>query len=304
VSSASARGAARCLGLRRGEDLRIEFFIEHGDFALRRGHQQLGRHTDEDAVVAGGVIAERVAQFLGHETRIAGRGEQMVKAGQELIAGGNAGGEARADARAERDEFLAPQFIQQARIAGEYDAQQGLRVEARAGEQSQLAQAHGRHFLGLVDQNDGSAAGGAEMIEPARAQRLEPAPAVADAYGDGEDVAEFAIEVAQVALRMVDDADGQIRQARETLSEQAHDHAFATARLAVDQRKAALAQVRLLDTPAEVLDLRRHVERLGRRRLPVGRGRGSARSNRTSTGLIRFRPSATGRNIRGMPSAG
>ena len=46
------------------------------------------------------------------------------------------------------------------------------------------------------------------MVEPAGAQRLEAAPAVTHAQGDAEDVAELAVEVAEVALRMVDDADG------------------------------------------------------------------------------------------------
>ena len=102
------------------------------------------------------------------------------------------------------------------------------------------------------------------MIEPAGAQRLKSAPAVADADGDGEDIAEFAIKVAQVALRMVDDTDREVRQACEPLGEQAHDDAFSGPRLAMDQGEAPLAQVRLFDAPAEVLDLRRHIQRLGR----------------------------------------
>ena len=102
------------------------------------------------------------------------------------------------------------------------------------------------------------------MIEPAGAQRLKSAPAVADADGDAEDIAEFAIKIAQVALRMVDDADREVRQASEALGEQAHDDALARTGVAMDQGEAALAQVRLFDAPAEVLDFWRHVERLGR----------------------------------------
>src|SRR5271165_2587850 len=78
VMSASP-DAARGLSLRRSEHLQIELFIKFGDFALRRSHQQFGRHADEDAVIAGGVITQRVAQLLGHEARIAGGGEQMTK---------------------------------------------------------------------------------------------------------------------------------------------------------------------------------------------------------------------------------
>jgi hypothetical protein len=45
------------------EITRLELFIEHGDVALRRTHEQLGGHPDEDAIVTGGVIAQRVAQL-------------------------------------------------------------------------------------------------------------------------------------------------------------------------------------------------------------------------------------------------
>ncbi len=117
------------------------------------------------------MIDERLSQFPGHQLGIAGGDEQMVEAGQEFFAGGDAGGEACADAGSEGDEFLAPEFIDQAAIAAEHDAQQGLGVEARAREESQFIEDHRRHFLGLVDEDDGTAAGGAEMIEPAGAQR-------------------------------------------------------------------------------------------------------------------------------------
>jgi hypothetical protein len=110
----------------------------------------------------------------------------------------------------------------------------------------------------------GRPGGRPEVIEPARAQRLEATPAVAHPHGDAEDVAELPIEVAQVALRMMDDTHAQVAESGEALGEQAHDDAFARARVAVDEREAALAQVRLLDAPAEVLDLRGHIERLGR----------------------------------------
>src|ERR1700676_4601879 len=100
------------------------------------------------------------------------------------------------------------------------------------------------------------------MIEPAGAQRLEPSPTVADADGDREDIAEFAIKIAQVALRMMDDADREVRQASEALGEQSHDDALAGTGVTMDQGEAPLAQVRLFDAPAEVLDFGRHIERL------------------------------------------
>src|SRR5216684_7560548 len=78
--SASRGSAARSLSLRRGEHLQIEFFIEFGDFALCRRHQELGRHADEDTVVAGGVVTQGISQLLGHQAGIAGGGEQMFEA--------------------------------------------------------------------------------------------------------------------------------------------------------------------------------------------------------------------------------
>ena len=59
VSGVSARSAGAAHALRGGlsEDLQIEFFIQDGDVVLGGVHQQLSSHGDEDAVVAGGVIA-------------------------------------------------------------------------------------------------------------------------------------------------------------------------------------------------------------------------------------------------------
>ena len=98
--SACSASAAHALGLGLSEDLQIKFFIEDGDVALGRTHQQLCSHGNEDAVVAGGVIAQGVAKLLGHEAGIAGAGEQMLEAGQEFLAGGDAGRQAGTDARA------------------------------------------------------------------------------------------------------------------------------------------------------------------------------------------------------------
>ena len=93
------------------------------------------------------------------------------------------------------------------------------------------------------------------MIEPAGTQRLEAAPSIADADGDAEEISELTIEVAQIALRMMDNTDRKIRQARETLSQDAHDHVLAGTGIAVHEGEAPLTQVCLLDAPAEVLDL-------------------------------------------------
>ena len=65
------------------------------------------------------------------------------------------------------------------------------------------------------------------MIEPAGTQRLEAAPSIADADGDAEEISELTIEIAQIALRMMDEADRQIGQAREALGEHSHDNTLA-----------------------------------------------------------------------------
>ena len=84
-----------------------------------------------------------------------------------------------------------------------------MRVEVRTGEQAPLAEHGRRHLLGLVDEDDRPPAGGAERVTPTGAQRLEPAPSMADPHRDPEDIAEFAVDVAQVTLAEVDDADGE-----------------------------------------------------------------------------------------------
>ena len=62
MGEAVRQRTARALRGGLGEDLQVEFFIEHGDVTLRGAHQQLGGHGDKDAVVAGGVITQGVAQ--------------------------------------------------------------------------------------------------------------------------------------------------------------------------------------------------------------------------------------------------
>ena len=152
-------------------------------------------------------------QLLGHQAGIAGGREQVFEAGQQFLASGGAGRQPSADPGPQRDEFVAAQFIEEPAVATEHHTQQGLGVEPSARQEAQLREHHRRHLLGLVDEDDGPAGSGLQVIEPSCAQRFEPAPAVADPDGDGEDVAELAIEVAQVALRMMDDADREVGQA-------------------------------------------------------------------------------------------
>ena len=59
---------------------------------------------------------------------------------------------------------------------------------------------------------------------------------------------------------MIEHADGEIGLALEPLGERAQDHALASARIALDQGKAAFLHMDVLDAPEEVVDLRRQIE--------------------------------------------
>ena len=131
----------------------------------------------------------------------------------------------------------------------------GCLVVAGAGHQAQLAQRGRAHLLRLVDEEYRAPPRGLQVRQPALAQALEAAPAVVRAQRHGEDVAEFAVQVGQAALRMIDDAHVDVGQPGEAIGEQAQRHTFARARIAVDHREAALADLRVLDAPAEVLQL-------------------------------------------------
>src|ERR1700680_4936168 len=97
------------------------------------------------------------------------------------------------------------------------------------------------------------------MIEPARAQAFEATPAIVWAQRDIEQIAEFAVEVAEAALRVTDHGDHGVGQSSEALGQQPHDDAFPSAWLTTDEREAPFAGEGILDTPTEVLDSRRHV---------------------------------------------
>jgi len=79
-----------------------------------------------------------------------------------------------------------------------------------------------------------------------------------------EDIAQLPIEIGQRTLRMRNHTDRDVGQARQALGQETQDHALAGARIAMDHRKAALANQRLFNAPAEVLDTRRNKDRLGR----------------------------------------
>jgi hypothetical protein len=71
-----------------GKDLEEEFFVEACELAVGRDGEQLVGEIHENAVVAGGMIGEGDAELAGHEGGVAGRGEQVIEAGEELVARG------------------------------------------------------------------------------------------------------------------------------------------------------------------------------------------------------------------------
>ena len=160
VHANEPRRAARGLSLRCVNTCRYSF-SSSGDFAPSRGHEEFRRHTDERCGTAGGVVAQGISQRLGHEARIAGGGEQMLEAGQELFTGGDAGGETGTDPRTQGDELLATQFVEEPRITREDHTQQRLRVEAGAREQPRLTQT-----IGVISCASSTRTTGRRLAEP------------------------------------------------------------------------------------------------------------------------------------------
>jgi hypothetical protein len=206
------------------------------------------------------VLAEGVDEFPGHELRIASGREEMAEAGAQLLPRGVLQRQANPDAGAEGEEVVTPQELGEAAVAGEDDAEQGARVELGAGQQAQLTEHGGEHFLCFVDEEHGAQAGVFQMRQPAVAQGLEAGPAIVGLQGDAEQIAELPVEVGQVTLRVREGADGEIGQPAQPFGEQAQGDGLAGAGVAGDQRKAALADKALLDARAEEVDLRGHAE--------------------------------------------
>lgn len=113
----------RGLSLGFSVGLQIELLVERG-LALCGAHEELGGDGDEDAEVAGGMIGESLAKFSGHECGVTGCGEQVLQAGEQLLAGGYLRGKASTDARAERYQLFASQLLQEARIASDNRAKE------------------------------------------------------------------------------------------------------------------------------------------------------------------------------------
>ena len=97
-------GSGACAALARSllgvEDLEEELFIEGGELVSGAVGEELCGHVGEHAVVAHGVVGERVGKFRGEQARVARGAGEVLEAGEELVARGVLEGEACADARA------------------------------------------------------------------------------------------------------------------------------------------------------------------------------------------------------------
>ena len=111
----------------------------------------------------------------------------------------------------------------------------------------------GEGFLGLVDDEDGAAATGGDVVGPAGAKGLEPGPAVVSGEGDGEEVSELAVEVHGAALGVLDGADEDIGQRAKSLGEQTQGDALSGAGVAGEHGEAAVGDTEL-DAPNEAVD--------------------------------------------------
>src|SRR5580692_1815188 len=96
VGSALAGSGLGLLGL--AEDVEIELLVEARQVAIGGDGEQLVGEVEEDAVVAGGVIDEGGLELSGHERGIAGGGEAVLEAGEQLVAGGILEDETASDA--------------------------------------------------------------------------------------------------------------------------------------------------------------------------------------------------------------
>src|SRR5665213_14125 len=227
------------------EGLEEELFVEAGQVAVGGDGEQLVAEVHEDAVVAGGVVGDGGFELGGHEARVAGGFEQVIEAGEELVAGGVLEDEPAADAAAERHQLGAAEALDQARVAGEDDTEELARVELLAGKDAQLVEDGGQRLLGLVDDEDRTAEGGGDVLGPARPQRLESGPAVVGVQRHAEEITKLAVEIHRARLGMLDGADDDVAHRLEPFAEQAQGDALAGARIARDHDVAAVGDAEL-----------------------------------------------------------
>lgn len=71
-----------------GEDLQVAFLIELSCPPLCCGDEEFGDHGGEDTMVAHGMIAQCSHELFGHARGIAGGGQEVREAVEQLLAGG------------------------------------------------------------------------------------------------------------------------------------------------------------------------------------------------------------------------
>ncbi len=134
--------------------------------------------------------------------------------------------------------------------------------EPGGGQQAQFGEDGWLGFLGLVEDQHRAAQRAIDVGLPALAQDLGAGPAVVRLKFDAEEVAELAVEVAEVGLRAGDHADGQVALLRQMLGEDAQSGRLAGAGGAGDEGDAAF-RCELPNPPAEAVDPRGDVQGLG-----------------------------------------
>jgi hypothetical protein len=145
------------------------------------------RMRHDRAVIASGVIDERVEQARREESAIAGLLERVPQALGQVVAGG--------------------------RVEQEFHAQ--TTVE---GQEIDVADAH---VLCFIDEQHGTEESGLDMREPGVAKGFRPGPAIVRTEGHAEEVPDLAVEIRQSGLWAREDADHDIPQSREPCREQA-----------------------------------------------------------------------------------
>ena len=121
-STAGARTARSHLGWR--ENLQVQLFVEYGELTLGARREQFGRHRGQQAVVAGRMFTQGLAERRRHQAGVAGLGQHMVEATPQFVATGGLQVESGTDATSQRDEFFAAQFFVEAGVARQHDTQQ------------------------------------------------------------------------------------------------------------------------------------------------------------------------------------
>jgi hypothetical protein len=113
------------------------------------------------------VVRERDAELTGHERGIACGVEEMVEAGEQLVARGVVERESASDARAQREQLGRAHTLGESCVTRKDDAKELLGVEVFARENAQLAENGGECLLRFVDDEDGPASSRRDVVGPA-----------------------------------------------------------------------------------------------------------------------------------------